>query len=89
MQTETVIMGAAIGLMGFMGGWIMRRMQKQMDESTAKVAEIQLNYLDRFADLKKEMNAGHSGIKDAIADLREHLAANYITKNDCPQLHKQ
>jgi hypothetical protein len=89
MQIATVIMGAAIGLMGFMGSWIIRRMQKQMDESTAKVTEIQVNYLDRFADLKSEVNRGHGEIKDAIADLREHLASNYVSKADCPQLHKQ
>lgn len=62
-------------------GWVYKLQRDQ--------AEIRVNYLDRFADLKAEVTNGHGEIKDAIADLREHLASNYVSKADCPQLHKQ
>lgn len=87
-HASDAILGGCLGIMTFLGKWMLTRMQKQMDEATKKVSEIQLNYLDRFADLKGQMTEGHAQITDAINGLRLDLAKNYVTKDDCPQLHK-
>ena len=82
------ILGAVIAMLGWFFKTKVESMQKQIDEATAKVTEIQVNYLDRFADLRALMSQGHSDIKDLIGTLREDLAKNYVSKEDCPQLHK-
>jgi hypothetical protein len=83
-----VIFGIVIAMLGWFFKTKVEGMQKQIDEATSKVTEIQVNYLDRFADLREIMSRGHGEIKDAIGLLREDLAKNYVSKTDCPQLHK-
>ena len=65
-------------------GWFFRELQITKKE----MSEIKVNYLDRFADLKGEVNKGNGEIKQAIADLREHLAERYMSKEDCNKAHQ-
>ena len=69
-------------------GWYIKRMQRQIDDNAKEVQSIKLNYLDRFADLRQVMTDGHSAIIDKLNALSLDMAKNYVTKDDCPQLHK-
>lgn len=79
---ELLISGACVVLWWFFTEK-MKAMQKQIDENAVTITRIQTNYLDRFADLKEHITSGYEHVKDAIADLREDLARNYVTKDDC------
>jgi gas vesicle protein len=71
--------------------WFFRDRIKQMDDqikaNAEKVEAIKTNYLDRFQDLRDLVMSGHDDIKDAISDLKQDLARNYMSKEDCEKLH--
>jgi hypothetical protein len=88
-QITQLIIGGAVAALW----WFFRDRLKMMDAeikaNAEKVEQIKTNYLDRFQDLRDLVTAGHEDIKDSIASLREDLAKNYITKEDCTQFLKR
>ena len=86
MEQQLIMFGLGVSVAGL--GWYVKRMQKQIDDANREVQSIKLNYLDRFADLRQTMTEGHERIMEKLNGLSVDMAKNYVTKDDCPQLHK-
>ena len=86
MEQQLIMFGLGVSVAGL--GWYVKRMQKQIDDANKEVQSIKLNYLDRFADLRQVMTEGNERIMEKLGGLSLDMAKNYVTKDDCPQLHK-
>lgn len=80
------ILGGAVAALWWFFRDRIKTMEENIKTNTEKVEQIKTNYLDRFQDLRDLMSTGHDDIKDAISDLKEDLAKNYMTKTDCSNL---
>jgi hypothetical protein len=80
---EWIASGGVLAVAGFF--------LKELMKVKKEMADIKVNYLDRFADLKdtlkRDVKESHDSVITAIGDLRVDLAKNYCAKADCP-VHK-
>jgi len=70
-------------------GYMYRKMDIRMDKMEQEQKGIVVNYMDRFAEVKSEINKTELRILEAIKDLAERIDDRFVTKEFCERSHEQ